>query len=120
MLKYFLKIMKMKILIKNLILLLTLLIALTGCDSVKEGIAMKKKANTDEFLIEKKDPLVLPPEFERLPEPITSTNYESEEDSKIDLKSIITQNQESSKKKEVNKIKNSSLEQSILEKIIKN
>ena len=30
---------------------------------------MKKKATTDEFLIEKKNPLVLPPDYSELPVP---------------------------------------------------
>ena len=34
---------------------------------------MKKKNNSDEFLIEKKNPLILPPEYGNLPKP---ENYE--------------------------------------------
>jgi hypothetical protein len=33
----------------------------------------KKKTNSDEFLVKKKNPLSLPPEFEKLPEPKTLT-----------------------------------------------
>ena len=46
---------------------------LTSCadtfDSVKRGLTGAKKKSTDEFLVEKKDPLVLPPDFENLPTP---------------------------------------------------
>ena len=36
----------------------------------------QKVTNTDEFLIKKKDPLILPPEFEKLPLPNTKKNNE--------------------------------------------
>ena len=38
-------------------------------DSVKRGLTGQKNNSTDEFLVEKKDPLVLPPNFEDLPKP---------------------------------------------------
>ena len=38
-------------------------------DSVKRGITGAKGNSTDEFLVEKKDPLILPPDFENLPIP---------------------------------------------------
>jgi hypothetical protein len=44
---------------------------LSACQSVKDGLTGKKQNNTDEFLVEKKNPLVLPPEFNILPEPET-------------------------------------------------
>jgi hypothetical protein len=58
----------MKNFYKFVILSLMVLI-LTSCQSVVDGISMKKKNNTDQFLIEKKSPLVLPPDFDELPEP---------------------------------------------------
>tara|TARA_B100001057_G_scaffold401180_1_gene412593 strand:+ start:661 stop:918 length:258 start_codon:yes stop_codon:yes gene_type:complete len=37
---------------------------------MKEGLTLKKKSDgADEFLVEKKNPLVLPPEFNELPAP---------------------------------------------------
>ena len=38
-------------------------------DSVKRGLTGEKQNSVDEFLIEKKDPLILPPNFENLPSP---------------------------------------------------
>ena len=50
-----------------------LLFFLTSCanswDSVKRGLTGTKKSSADEFLVEKKDPLILPPDFENLPTP---------------------------------------------------
>jgi len=58
---------------KKLILLLVLNFVLTSCadtwGSVKRGITGEKTKSTDEFLIKKKDPLILPPDFDRLPAP---------------------------------------------------
>ena len=42
------------------------LTALSACQSLKDGLTGKKKNNTDEFLVEKKNPLVLPPKFDEL------------------------------------------------------
>ena len=54
----------------NYILLLAFL---TSCanswDSVKRGLTGTKKNSADEFLVKKKDPLILPPDFENLPTP---------------------------------------------------
>ena len=57
---------------KYLIILTSLLLILQGCNSLKEGLTLKKKANTDEFLVKKKEPLTLPPNFNELPEPTES------------------------------------------------
>ena len=38
-------------------------------DSVKRGLTGQKKDSADEFLIKKKDPLILPPDYENLPSP---------------------------------------------------
>ena len=50
-----------------------LFIFLVSCantfDSVKRGLTGAKKSSADEFLVKKKDPLILPPVFENLPTP---------------------------------------------------
>ena len=38
-------------------------------DSVKRGITGAKRKSADEFLVKKKDPLTLPPDYENLPTP---------------------------------------------------
>ena len=61
---------------KTTYILLTL-IFLTSCggtfDSVKRGLTGAKKDSADEFLVKKKDPLILPPDFENLPIPDEAT-----------------------------------------------
>ena len=49
-----------------------LIFLVTSCgtwDSVKRGLTGAKQQSTDEFLVQKKDPLILPPDFENLPTP---------------------------------------------------
>ena len=58
---------------KRIIIFVALGFLVTSCgdtlDSVKRGITGSKKQSVDEFLVQKKDPLVLPPDFESLPTP---------------------------------------------------
>jgi len=106
----------MKKIFKKTLFLIFILVTFNACQSVKDGLTGVKQTNTDEFLIEKKNPLVLPPEFNKLPVPRTS-NENNEEI--IDVQSILTKRKSPSKKKSINKTSNSSLEKSILEKIKK-
>ena len=50
-----------------------LIFLVTSCadtwGNVKRGITGAKKQSTDEFLVQKKDPLILPPDFDSLPSP---------------------------------------------------
>jgi len=57
---------------KNKFILLTcfgLLIFLNACQAAKDGLTGKKNNETDEFLVQKKNPLVLPPDYNDLPLP---------------------------------------------------
>ena len=57
---------------KKIIYILSLIFFIASCgtfDSVKRGLTGQKKTSTDEFLIQKKDPLILPPDYENLPAP---------------------------------------------------
>jgi PBP1b-binding outer membrane lipoprotein LpoB len=97
--------------------LFILVFLLNGCENVKKGIGLKKDA-PDEFLIEKRNPLTMPPNFELLP-PDTMTE-EKQKDEKDNLKDIFNKNlgKEGSKNEGVNKSNESgSLEKSILDKI---
>ena len=54
--------------IKNFFLLVVVLL-LYSCQSVKDALTGKKYESSDEFLVIKKNPLVVPPDFQSLPEP---------------------------------------------------
>ena len=76
--------------------------------SVKRGLTGAKKDSTDEFLVKKKDPLILPPDFENLPSPDERSVAEQE----ISIFEKSLQNLE-----EETPSKSSSTEESILKKI---
>ena len=54
---------------KKVLLTIIILSFLNSCQSVSEGFTLKKKNNGEEFLVEKKNPLVLPPDYSKLPTP---------------------------------------------------
>ena len=56
----------------KVLLLLFFFILITSCGGLSDAgkvLRNEKKANTDEFLVKKKNPLVLPPEYDKIPEP---------------------------------------------------
>ena len=105
---------------KLLILLLFFLITLNSCQTFQDGMMGNKRSkSSDEFLVHKKKPLVVPPDFEDMPSPKPIKKKESQvsESSETieDLLSIKKDEGATYKKNDDN-----SLEQSILEKIKSN
>ena len=90
-------------------------IFLSSCGTLKEGFSNQKKNNTDEFLIEKKSPLVMPPDYNELPIP----NEENIENDTIKIKSLISKSKNIESEKKLDE-KKSTFENSILKKIKKN
>ena len=65
----------------KIINILIIIFFVTSCEtmgSVKRGLTGEKKQSTDEFLIQKKNPLILPPDYYDLPTP-EDRNSTSEE-----------------------------------------
>ena len=104
---------------KFLFVYLLILLPLTSCGTIKEGFSMQKKDNTDEFLVEKKNPLKLPPNFDELPIPNSSNNLEQNEENN-EIKDIISNTENSSKDSNNASNENISLEKILLDKIKKN
>jgi hypothetical protein len=98
---------------KKFLIYFLIIIPLFGCESAKEGFTLKKKNNSDEFLIEKKNPLVMPPEYGDLPVPGDFEAQSSNVD-KDEFEKIITKSKNKTSKKS---IKKTNIEQSVLEKI---
>ena len=71
----------------NILILTCLFFAVSSCGAVKEGFKNPKKDNSDEFLVEKKSPLVMPPDYNELPLPKNSKT--SVETVKNDVKDLI-------------------------------
>ena len=93
--------------------ILIIILFLSSCGTLKEGFVNSKKENSDEFLVEKKNPLVMPPEYRSLPEPENIQNLEKK-NNEDDFEKIISNTKTETTK---NKIKNSNIEKSVLEKI---
>ena len=53
----------------KIFLIFIILIAINGCGNFRDAVTGQKKKTTDEFLIKKKDPLILPPDYDNLPIP---------------------------------------------------
>ena len=94
---------------KNIIIILSVLF-ISGCNSVKETLTGAKKDNTDEFLIKKKDSLILPPNFDEMPVPQREIMDVKVQNENIDFSSILTK---SKNKKKIIIKKGNSLEKSI-------
>ena len=100
--------------IRSTLVILTMCVLLTNCASFSEvGKVMRneKTGNTDEFLIKKREPLTLPPNFEEIPKPGTALQENEEEEIKKILKVP--------KSKNVKQSGSSSLEDYILNRIRK-
>mgnify|MGYP001367083797 FL=1 len=105
--------------ISKLLILSIFIITLNSCGSIKEGFTNSKKKSTDEFLVKKKSPLVMPPEFNELPIP-GNDNQEDNNDENSEIKSLITGSENKSPKSQNNSNQNPTFENSILEKIKNN
>jgi len=100
---------------KKILYITILTFFVTSCgdtmQSVKRGLTGAKADSSDEFLIQKKDPLILPPDFENLPQPDqTSTATEEEEEFLVFEKALENATEDNSSS-------TSSIEDSILKKI---
>ena len=99
-------------LIFNLMLLL-----LASCGTVKEGFSMQKKDNSDEFLVEKKSPLRMPPDYNDLPVPNSQNN---KEENSSNIENLITSNEDGSIKENNSEDLGQNIEETLLKKIKKN
>ena len=96
---------------KNFFLMIVMFLLLYSCGDVGKVLRNEKIKTTDEFLVKKKGPLVLPPNFEKIPEPNTILKKEVNQKDKI--RNIL----KAPKKKNTINNSSSSIEKSILEKI---
>ena len=91
-------------------ILIVLLIFFTSACS---GMGGKRSDKSDEFLIEKKNPLVLPPDYSKLPTPKNVSEIQTIDD--FNLEDILKK--ESSETNKENISKSNSIEKSVLNKI---
>ena len=101
----------------KIFIIFIIVISLTSCQSAKDALTLKKKSNADEFLVEKKSPLVLPPDYGKLPLPVDEKEKLNDKKNQDEINILLGTNQ-SSQTTNSNLDKNSSsIENSILKKI---
>ena len=99
--------------IYNILIILTVSSLLFSCG----GFKLKKKADSgEEFLIEKKDPLVLPPDFSKLPKPNEQPETDDEE---VNIISVFDGEKSSTEEDNDQKSSKSNIKKSISDKIQK-
>ena len=86
-----------------------------SCSSVKNAFDPQRKNTSEEFLVEKKSPLSIPPDFEKLPVP---KSEEKEQENIDEIQTLLEKTNKNSG--ESNENKDTELDELILEKIINN
>jgi len=107
--------MKKKIFV--LFLLISFLSSIS-CQGVKDALSGAKKNQSDEFLVKKKNPLVLPPNYTDLPKPGETEIPKDDQNYQGDVKKLlkILDNQETKSSSS----KNNSIEEFVIKNIRKN
>ncbi len=103
--------------IRSLILFF-LILSLYSCGTLKEGFTNQKKENKDEFLVEKKSPLVMPPDYNELPVP--NSEISQGEINESGLKKLIDNNNDDSVISSDPNIPDKKMEELLIEKIKNN
>ena len=86
---------------------------LASCASVKESFDSKK--NSDEFLVEKKSPLLMPPDYNDLPAPDSEDAKNNNESNQV--KELITKSNDTNSNSNMSNNSKSSFEKLLIEKI---
>ena len=96
------------------LIILNFILLIASCSTAKDIFVNQKKNTTDEFLVEKKSPLTMPPDYNDLPIPKEKKDEQNKNED--GFKTLITQ-----KKKDTpsasNKNMDKNFENSILKKI---
>ena len=102
--------------IKSSLLIIFSTIFISSCGSVQKAFDPQNKNTSEEFLVEKKSPLTIPPSFEELPVP---SNEKVDKESQINnIESLITEKNNNEKLEVFESDKD--FEQLILDKIKNN
>ena len=90
---------------KKLIILLSLMLFAYSCAGAGDALKGKKRSdNSDEFLVEKKNPLTVPPDMNELPVPLDEeeSQSESEDENLDDIKKALEINENNASTSETN------------------
>ena len=105
---------------KKIIIFLFLMLFAYSCTGAGDALKGKKRSeNSDEFLVEKKNPLTVPPDMNELPVPLEKeeSQYEADDEDLDDIKKALEISENNVSTSETNNGNEKSLEKSILEKI---
>ena len=94
------------------------LLILSSCGTIKEGFKNPKKDSSDEFLVEKQSPLIMPPDYNELPLPKGESNQTLSKENSI--KNLVTNEQKITDSSKANSSQSTGLKVSLLEKIKNN
>jgi hypothetical protein len=90
----------------------------SSCSTVKDAFDPQRKNSSEEFLVEKKSPLSMPPDFDELPVPRNDIDKEKDQDEDIEL--LITKDVANQKNMDQINNLNEEFLDSILDKIKNN
>ena len=102
----------------NIYLILFMVFVTVSCQSLKNAVSGVKQENSDEFLVQKKNPLVLPPDFTDLPVPFEESSKVTEVQIEDDIEKLL--GVENNTKNTNDTSDSSSIESFVLKKIKEN
>ena len=105
--------------IKKITTLLFFILFLYSCSGAKDALQGKKRSeNSDEFFVEKKNPLTVPPDIDELPVPVDQEDQAQTDDQEdINIKKVLKIDENENTNSGIDNENQNSLEKSILEKI---
>ena len=72
----------------KILVIITIGLFISGCSSIQKAFDPERKNSSQEFLVEKKSPLSMPPKFDELPVP--QSIVQENQDQSEDIKELIT------------------------------
>ena len=102
----------------NIYLILFMMFVTVSCQTLKNAVSGVKQENSDEFLVQKKNPLILPPDFTDLPVPFEESSKVTEVQIEDDIEKLL--GVESNTKNTNDTSNSSSIESFVLKKIKEN
>ena len=103
----------------KLIFVFVTILLLNNCTELRKLVTNTKEASGDEFLVIKKQPLTIPPDFDKIPVPISEESLEEVDQviiSESEIENLLKDISSESKAESTDKI-SEDLENSILQKI---
>ena len=102
--------------ILNILLIIFISIFMCSCQTAKDALQGKKRSEQkDEFLVQKKNPLAMPPDYEMLPLPGKEEIFQQEDSNESEIKDLLSIGEDQNEEKKTDKSED--LEKTILENL---